>query len=642
MANTGIDGDLVLLNTNNPLLGGVTVGLDGFIVEIHERGLFGKKFLASAITDAAGNYSVRYPPSIFDRRLMLEMYDNVHRLIFEMDLGTVTDPIHVVGTILKMAFNAHGWVVTMDELAGATWLSTGNQTTLLIDNAAAWSTLTDEVTAAAETVHVSQLQFDLSYMFTKFVPDPPNIGTPTDGTKLEVELKLTASGGTEVHLLMNDFYIGMGADSWRKVKKYFAGSSVQVRGFQRIPIEGAMHAKIATIDGSAGYTIGSGLLQEYFDGAAHLIDDPRRGEMTFPKNQMKVPIHDLSAKLTGPVVQDLESVFQLLWSDLATMSVPPRVAAGDGDPVQLAMTIPADAVPGHPDGMTGILEGYQRAIRYAQDLVYIENQYFTDDAIVEALVRALQLKPALQVIMLLNPKVDLPFYGRSRFFPWIKWQDSAIERLLSLPAAQSSRVGFFSLWSHEMPAAGSRIIRSYVHSKLAIVDDKWATVGSANLDGVSLSTSPYAPLYLLSPAIQIIFKKTDIKRMRAIEANAIFYNGVAGQPASDVPDRMRRALWAEHLGYPSPNHPDLTTRPAGGWLSLWNNVAARKKSALNSMPPKADPARILLGPFHVPDTGRKPGMTDEETYLFRCGIDPRHHLVETEIRSFDFRTGNWI
>jgi phosphatidylserine/phosphatidylglycerophosphate/cardiolipin synthase-like enzyme len=200
-----------------------------------------------------------------------------------------------------------------------------------------------------------------------------------------------------------------------------------------------------------------------------------------------------------------------------------------------------------------------------------------------------------------------------------------------------------------MTATGSRMIRNYVHSKVGIIDDKWATVGSANLDGVSLKTSQYVIPF------GILFKSEYVKLMRSIEANAVFYNGVGGQPASDLPDLMRRTLWAEHLGYPNPNHPDLTTRPPGpgGWLSLWENVAARRTAALNATPPTFDVARILRGPFYVPNTAelengivRVPGamrlMSPEEVFLYRCGVEPAPHKVEDEVRSFDFNTGKWF
>lgn len=66
---------------------------------------------------------------------------------------------------------------------------------------------------AAETVHISQLQFELQYMFTLVDSDPPTIGVPAAGTRLEEELVDAGDRDCEVQLLMNDFFIGRGAGS---------------------------------------------------------------------------------------------------------------------------------------------------------------------------------------------------------------------------------------------------------------------------------------------------------------------------------------------------------------------------------------------------------------------------------------------
>ena len=58
----------------------------------------------------------------------------------------------------------------------------------------------------------------------------------------------------------------------------------------------------------------------------------------------------------------------------------------------------------------------------------------------------------------------------------------------------------FTLWSHEGHGTSTRLgaparttlLRTHVHSKVAIIDDDWLTVGSANLDGVSLLAGEHA------------------------------------------------------------------------------------------------------------------------------------------------------
>ena len=66
-----------------------------------------------------------------------------------------------------------------------------------------------------------------------------------------------------------------------------------------------------------------------------------------------------------------------------------------------------------------------------------------------------------------------------------------------------------------------------MHSKVAIIDDIWATVGSANLDVFSLSRDDNS------------------------EVNAVLFDDAKVQ-ISD----FRRRLWAEHLGIADPTQVD--------------------------------------------------------------------------------------
>jgi phosphatidylserine/phosphatidylglycerophosphate/cardiolipin synthase-like enzyme len=635
MGNQGVDGQFSLFGSGS---------VEGFIVEVWEEGLFSEEKLHDQEnkTDASGMYSIRY--SSRERpQLIIRLYDKVHRLIEETHLPGVTDTI-LIHDITKLSINAHGWLVTMDSIAPL-FLSDGNQVTFLTDNELAWRELTADVAAATGSVHFSQLHFEVTYMVTVFVPDPPVIGVPTPGVGLEREMADAAARGVEVQVLMNDFmFLGYPADTFFWVRNVFANTPVWVKGFERVLLQGPMHAKIAVIDNTTGYTIGSPLMQEYFDGPKHLIDEPRRGEMAFGFNAIRVPIHDVSTKLKGSAAQDLDVLFNWLWWRLPSPVLPAlHPATGVGSSVQFAVTIPGFTLPGFQEGATGILEAYQRAIGNAEDFLYFENQYFTEDTIVESLIRAIRNKPLLQVIMLLNPKVDLPGYGSRLLGALGPWQDQAIARLLNeLKPDQLARLGLYSLWSHEITGGKSRMIRNYVHSKVAIADDKWATVGSANLDGVSLLTSQY-----------ILPKIGTYKLMRAIEMNAVFYNGVDNQTASDDPDLLRRILWAEHLGLSGPNDPLLTARPAEGWLKLWEDTSRERAVKLKANPPQSHSARILRGPFYVPNTDDLangivpvPGalriMSKEDAFLYRCGIDPILHTVEDEVRSFDFSTGQWM
>jgi phosphatidylserine/phosphatidylglycerophosphate/cardiolipin synthase-like enzyme len=612
--NSGVAGTLSIIGIGSPA---------GYIFEVWERWL-GVRFLGTTTTDAGGAYAVNYPPNIIGTRdLTIRVYDPVYRLLDEQGADNIADTIYAHDVSIS-AGTADGWIPALGIM-----LSQGNQIAVLTDNHDAWSKLCDDVIAAATKIHLSQLQWELDYMFEQFAPDPPAIGTPTNGDRLEVLLQ-TATVTADVRVVMNDFNgVAYPADTFDRVRDFFAGSKVQVVGFPRPLREGPMHAKIAVVD-QQGYSIGSPLLQEYFDASSHSVRDARRGEMTWPFNAIRVPVHDVSARVTGPVVAYIDFVFETLWQLGAVLPpVPNPPFAPGATAIQVALTVPGNLLPSDPNGFTHIFEAYQRAFRYAGDFIYLENQYLTEPLIIDSLIRALRLNLDLQVIMLLNPKVDLPFYQ--------KWQENLVANFLAaLSPAEQLRVGIFTLWTHEINAGVSTIMRNYIHSKVAIVDTLWATVGSANLDGPSLTRSQY----ILPP-----LSSADLVK-RSIEANLIVYSDVAGLPASPFPDDLRRNLWAEHLGYASPNDPDLiySNRPAGGWLDLWNRVAFRKFNSiqLGAGPPTVDPARILAWPTAQAGLSTARGRSFDEQFLQRMGLSLSQHTVLPEVQSFDFQTGNWL
>lgn len=625
MGNSGIDGTLSIFGVG---------ARDGFTVEVHRLGWFADTLLGSTVTDAAGRYSVRYEEGpTLGHDLQVRLYDVVHRLIVESD---VQEAINVpVWTVDLSAFagQAHGWIPQLQV-----FLTDGNQVELLVDNELAWGRLTDEVALAQESVDLSQLTFEVKIwpwsqdMVTRFTPDPPTPGGPATGVRVQERMKAVAAAGRRVRLLLNDF-IGLpfAFDTFFRNTWYFKDSAVLVRGFERWLRDGAMHAKACVIDRQTYYSVGSPLMQEYFDGRRHRIDEPRRGTMSKPFNAIQLPIHDVSARIAGPHAEVVAGVYEGLWTKSALSPPAPPFPTGTGIPVQAVLTLPGNTFDGAPEGVTGIVEAYLRALRYAEDFFYIENQYLTEPSIGVAVVRAMKARPALQVIMLLNPKLDLPWYTG--------WQDRVIAQILADLGPDAGRVGFFSLWTHETSGGMSRIIRNYVHSKVAVADRSWATVGSANLDGASLTTSQFV-LWDWDPRRDV--RAADWTR-RAIEMNAVFYSSVQGLQASPVPDEMRRSLWAEHLGYDSPNHPDLVTRPADGWLGLWRRTAARKLASLNVGPPTVDPARVLEGPFGRPSLPELELDTDEE-FLVRCGVAtgrlPGLGVLD-HVRSYDLDTGEW-
>ena len=91
---------------------------------------------------------------------------------------------------------------------------------------------------------------------------------------------------------------------------------------------------------------------------------------------------------------------------------------------------------------------------------------------------------------------------------------------------------------------------NYLHTKSALIDNRWVMVGSANLDGASLDYIQYARAFL----------DGDV---RNTEANLVVFEET-GTLVSAV-DALRRQLWAEHLGIANPQDAALDDAPGKDW-----------------------------------------------------------------------------
>src|SRR6266498_2969876 len=71
------------------------------------------------------------------------------------------------------------------------------------------------------------------------------------------------------------------------------------------------------------------------------------------------------------------------------------------------------------------------------------------------------------------------------------WQRSLIKKINSSIPKPAEQFAAFTPWSHATKDESHghpkpRLRPNYLHTKTALIDNNWATVGSANLDGASL------------------------------------------------------------------------------------------------------------------------------------------------------------
>jgi hypothetical protein len=319
--------------------------------------------------------------------------------------------------------------------------------------------------------------------------------------------------------------------------------------------------------------------------------------------------------------------------------------------VQFVRTLSCDQFDGMPQGEKGILEAYLRGFAAAKEFIYLETQYFTNDAIGEGLVNALLNEPQLKVIVLLNIEPDVPTYPFKQ-----RRLITRIRRAIGQTPSGPQRFGVFTRWTHETAAerlemkttgpSGSdpqtkdpraRLLPIYVHAKVGIVDNTWATIGSANLDGLSLDSS------LPSDILNGLFHRNE---QRAIEVNGVFFDTKAAP--DNVVDILRRRLWAEHLGFlTGAGTPDVTagplqigSKPPEGWLKLWSERAAATLQHLIEQPAESSNGKGRVLPWPTDDCTHK----TPRDHLDALGINPNRIYKVVPMKStaaFNFHTGEW-
>jgi phosphatidylserine/phosphatidylglycerophosphate/cardiolipin synthase-like enzyme len=213
--------------------------------------------------------------------------------------------------------------------------------------------------------------------------------------------------------------------------------------------------------------------------------------------------HDVGTRLTGPAVRDVRDHFAMRWrevtgEDLGSSTEP---EATGSHTVQVVRTVADGMYDELPRGEFRILESYLRAIRSAERYVYLENQFLWSPEIVAQLAEKLRDPPAdeFRLVIVLPSRAN-------------NGHDDTMGQLGVLESADDGR-GRLSVATLRS-LTGSRDDRLYVHAKVGIIDDRWLTIGSANLNAHSL------------------FNDTEL-------------NVVCDDPALARATRVQ--LWAEHL-----------------------------------------------------------------------------------------------
>jgi phosphatidylserine/phosphatidylglycerophosphate/cardiolipin synthase-like enzyme len=307
------------------------------------------------------------------------------------------------------------------------------------------------------------------------------------------------------------------------------------RGILHHPIE-SLHQKIAVVDGTHAFLGGIDPLIELngdfdrWDTPAHQFSSPFRRN---PQDRSPHPWHDAHAMVEGPAAGDVELNFRERWNDvverhhlddkLLVLEHPQASPLESDSLIQIARTIPEHTYRFPPRIIRGISQLYANAFSNAQRFIYLENQYFwlhayygvdipflgNDSPEMERNIRELgsALRRGTTVAFVLP---DHPNVGRA-------FTDAALTRLLdeAPEAVTQGRLQVFCLATSTNTNGVEHYRPIYVHAKVAIIDDLWSTVGSANLNNRGMR---------------------DDTEMNVATLNA------------ELARDLRLLLWAEHLG----------------------------------------------------------------------------------------------
>ncbi|GHH47570.1 phospholipase D-like domain-containing protein [Lentzea cavernae] len=351
-----------------------------------------------------------------------------------------------------------GWGDVL-EGDGAGWFTPrrpvqhGNRIEVLVDGANAFPVIAEAIENARKYVHIANWHASPDFRLTR-EPGAPQLRELLSAAAERVPVRVLLWAGPPV-----PFFEPTRKRAAAAQKAFLECGAVRCELDARERTLHCHHEKIVIIDDVAFV---GGLDMTAVEGDRHDSPDHPPRDLGW---------HDHIAKLEGPVVAEVASHFAARWLEIAGETLPaPEVPPEAGSSsVQLVRTIPEKTYDFSPHGDFSLLDSYLRALRAAESFVYVENQFLWSPEITEVLLEKLHNPPSpeFRLVLVLPQK---PSNGADT-------TRGQLGRLLD--AGSDDQVLAATLVSHgDAPV--------YVHAKLCIVDDKWMSVGSANLNEHSL------------------------------------------------------------------------------------------------------------------------------------------------------------
>ena len=302
-------------------------------------------------------------------RLLFVTSDTVAETVLPTSLSQLaSEPVPPVTTRPGMDLDL--WERQLDELTQRP-TSTGTMR-FLIDGQSFFTRFIDAVTSARSSISLRTYIFDnddYAVRIGELLKRRSNEG---------IDVRILLDGlGTIVSTIERQPTLPENYQGPASVRRFLErDSEIDVRQASNPWLTGD-HVKTAIIDGKLAFTGGMNIAREY-----------------------RYDWHDLMIELRGPIVDDLQFEFEKAWAHagllgdlnyvVARFRPRPEEAGESGHPVRALFTRP---------GNHEIFRAQREAIRGAQRYIYVQNAYFTDDAMLYELASARHRGVDVRVIM---------------------------------------------------------------------------------------------------------------------------------------------------------------------------------------------------------------------------------------------------
>lgn len=346
--------------------------------------------------------------------------------------------------------------------------------TFLIDGAAYFDALRRALDKATRSIRIVGWDFD-----PRIPLGPP--GAPLLGEILR--RRVEKEPALQVHVLiwaMAPFYAGgplklFGEQEWCNHPR------ICFRYDSRHAWRGSHHQKLVTIDDKLAFVGGMDLTSGRWDTPDHPAESPSREK---PAGDTYGPVHDVHLMMSGPAAHSVAELCRWRWRTAIGERLPEVWTPNDPWPEQYCaelrdcMTSISRTLP-DLNGNGGCCEAIRLthdAIALARRYIYIETQYLASFGVADSLARRLREPNGPEVVIVVTSSSR----GALEHFVMARNRNRLIRRMMK--ADRHGRLRVMYAVTRDAKGGECEIL---IHAKVLIVDDRFARIGSSNLNNRS-------------------------------------------------------------------------------------------------------------------------------------------------------------